>query len=52
MLLMSTCYIFTLFLHRRRVPKEAPHGGGQGEYMDDYGDEDEVHLSASLLILS
>ncbi|XP_044206347.1 inositol 1,4,5-trisphosphate receptor type 3 [Thunnus albacares] len=28
----------------RRVPKEVPHGGGQGEYMDDYGDEDEVWL--------
>ncbi|XP_050927462.1 inositol 1,4,5-trisphosphate receptor type 3 [Lates calcarifer] len=30
----------------RRVPKEAPPGGGQGEYMgmDDYGDEDEVWL--------
>ncbi|KAM7404201.1 hypothetical protein PAMP_011568 [Pampus punctatissimus] len=28
----------------RRVPKEAPHVGGQGEYMDDYGDEDEVWL--------
>ncbi|XP_071314903.1 inositol 1,4,5-trisphosphate-gated calcium channel ITPR3 isoform X1 [Trachinotus anak] len=30
----------------RRVPKEAPPGGVQGEYMgmDDYGDEDEVWL--------
>ncbi|XP_074500955.1 inositol 1,4,5-trisphosphate-gated calcium channel ITPR3 isoform X1 [Sebastes fasciatus] len=30
----------------RRVPKDAPTGGGQGEYlgMDDYGDEDEVWL--------
>ncbi|KAM7410767.1 hypothetical protein PAMA_020957 [Pampus argenteus] len=28
----------------RRVPKEASHVGGQGEYMDDYGDEDEVWL--------
>ncbi|XP_041801831.1 inositol 1,4,5-trisphosphate receptor type 3 isoform X2 [Chelmon rostratus] len=30
----------------RRVPREAPPGGVQGEYMgmDDYGDEDEVWL--------
>ncbi|XP_070766937.1 inositol 1,4,5-trisphosphate-gated calcium channel ITPR3 [Enoplosus armatus] len=30
----------------RRIPREAPPGGGQGEYMgmDDYGDEDEVWL--------
>ncbi|XP_049438396.1 inositol 1,4,5-trisphosphate receptor type 3 isoform X3 [Epinephelus fuscoguttatus] len=30
----------------RRVPRELPPGGGQGEYMgmDDYGDEDEVWL--------
>ncbi|KAF7210487.1 transcript variant X2 [Nothobranchius furzeri] len=30
----------------RRVPKEAPHGGVQGDYtgMEDYGDEDEVWL--------
>ncbi|XP_026223941.1 inositol 1,4,5-trisphosphate receptor type 3 isoform X2 [Anabas testudineus] len=30
----------------RRVPKEAPHSGVQGEYMgiDDYADEDEVWL--------
>ncbi|KAM8755409.1 inositol 1,4,5-trisphosphate-gated calcium channel ITPR3 isoform 1-T1 [Acanthopagrus schlegelii] len=30
----------------RRVPKESPPGGVQGEYlgMDDYGDEDEVWL--------
>lgn len=36
---------------RRRVPKEAPSGGG-GEYigMDDYGDEDEVHLPTFLFM--
>ncbi|XP_029011065.1 inositol 1,4,5-trisphosphate receptor type 3 isoform X2 [Betta splendens] len=30
----------------RRIPKEAPHGGVQGEYLgiDEYGDEDEVWL--------
>uniref|UniRef100_A0A8C2W970 Inositol 1,4,5-trisphosphate receptor n=1 Tax=Cyclopterus lumpus TaxID=8103 RepID=A0A8C2W970_CYCLU len=30
----------------RRVPKDAPSGGGQGDYlgMDDYGDEEEVWL--------
>ncbi|XP_062418079.1 inositol 1,4,5-trisphosphate receptor type 3 isoform X2 [Pungitius pungitius] len=30
----------------RRVPKDAPTGGGQADYlgMDDYGDEDEVWL--------
>ncbi|XP_029994302.1 inositol 1,4,5-trisphosphate-gated calcium channel ITPR3 isoform X2 [Sphaeramia orbicularis] len=28
----------------RRIPKEAPPGVGPGEYMDDYGDDDEVWL--------
>ncbi|KAJ0036555.1 hypothetical protein NQD34_005232 [Periophthalmus magnuspinnatus] len=29
---------------RRRVPKEAPAGAVTGEYMDEFGDEDEVWL--------
>lgn len=35
---------------RRRVPKEVPSGGVQGDYMamDDFGDEDEVCLSVYL----
>lgn len=29
------------------MPKDAPPGGDHGDYMDDYGDDDEVCLAAN-----